>query len=139
MTPPAGAALVAVLDRRTLVQFTRYGLSGGAAAATHLAVLVVLIELAASPPILASVLGFACATVVNYALQHRFVFARSRGHASYFPRYLAVTLATMTLNTLLFWTLSSGIGIHYLASQVITIGVIVPINFAANRSFTFAT
>jgi putative flippase GtrA len=103
----------------------------------HLAVLVILIELAGSPPTLASLVGFACATLVNYALQHRFVFSRSRGHRSYFPRYLAVTLGTMTLNTLLFWTLSSGLGVYYLASQMITIGVIVPINFTINRSFTF--
>ena len=122
-----------------LLQFTRYGLSGGAAAATHLAVLVILVELAGSPPVLGSVLGFACATLVNYTLQHRFVFHRSRGHAAYFPRYLAVTLATMTLNTLLFWALSSGLGIGYLASQVLTIAVIVPINFTINRSFTFAS
>jgi putative flippase GtrA len=137
MTPPAAAAPGAVLAPGMLVQLTRYGLSGGAAVATHIALLVILIELASSPPIVASVLGFAGATLVNYTLQHRFVFSRSRGHASYFPRYLAVTLGTMTLNTLLFWTLSSGLGIYYLASQVITIGVIVPINFMLNRSFTF--
>ena len=137
MTSLRSAAPVAVLDPGMLVQFTRYSLSGGAAVATHLAVLVVLTELAGSPPVLASLLGFGCATLVNYALQHRFVFARSRGHGSYFPRYLAVTLGTMALNTLLFWTLSSGVGIYYLASQVITIGVIVPINFAINRTFTF--
>jgi putative flippase GtrA len=100
---------------------------------------VILVELTASPPVLASWLGFACGTFVNYAVQHRFVFARSRGHASYFPRYLAATLGTMTRNTLLFWTLTSGAGIDYLASQIITIGVIVPINFAINRGFTFAT
>jgi putative flippase GtrA len=137
MTAPTAAAPGAGLDRRMLVQFTRYVFSGGAAVAMHLAVLVILIELAGSPPTLASLVGFACATLVNYALQHRFVFSRSRGHRAYFPRYLAVTLGTMTLNTLLFWTLSSGLGIYYLASQMITIGVIVPINFTINRSFTF--
>ena len=137
MTARTAPALVAVLDPSILPQFTRYGLSGGTAVATHLAVLMILIELAGSPPILASLLGFACATFVNYRLQHRFVFARSRGHGSYFPRYLAVTLGTMILNTLLFSTLSSRIGIGYLASQVATLGVIVPINFVLNRSFSF--
>jgi len=132
------APLVAVLDQRLLGQFTRYGLSGGAAAATHLAVLSILVELAGSPPVLASVVGFVCATLVNYTLQHRFVFFRSRGHGSYLPRYLSVTMGTMILNTLLFWTLSSAVGLDYLASQVITIGVIVPINFALNRNYTFA-
>jgi putative flippase GtrA len=137
MTSHLAAGPVAVLDARIVVQFTRYGLSGCAAVATHLTVLTFLIELADSPPVLASVLGFAGGTLVNYALQHRFVFSRFGDHGSYFPRYLAVTLGTMAVNTLLFWALSSGLGIHYLASQVITIGVIVPINFMLNRSFTF--
>ena len=51
---------------------------------------------------------------------------------------MTVTLATMTLNTVLFWALSSGLGVFYLAGQVITIGIVVPVNFALNRSFTFA-
>jgi putative flippase GtrA len=47
MTARTAPALVAVLDRRMLAQFARYGLSGGAAVATHLAILVILIELTA--------------------------------------------------------------------------------------------
>jgi putative flippase GtrA len=136
--PAAGAVRAAAPDRQTVGQFLRYGLSGSAAALTHLAILALLVELAASPPVLASVAGFAGATVVNYTLQHRFVFGRSSGHGWYFPRYLAVTLATMSLNTLLFWALHDGLQLYYLLSQVITIAVIVPINFVINRSFTFA-
>lgn len=135
MTPVSRACLP---GRGTLAQFGRYGISGGAAVGTHLAVLAALVELAGSPPTMASAIGFVCGTLVNYALQHRFVFARSSGHALYFPRYVAVTLATMTLNTALFWALSSELGVFYLASQVITIAVVVPVNFAINRSFTFA-
>ena len=135
MTP---VSLACLPDRRTFAQFTRYGVSGGAAFGTHLAVLAVLVELAGSPAVMASWIGFICGTLVNYALQHRFVFFRSSGHRQYFPRYIAVTLVTMTVNTALFWALSSGLGVFYLASQVITIGIIVPVNFALNRSFTFA-
>jgi putative flippase GtrA len=132
-------SLACLPQRRILAQFTRYGISGGAAVGVHLAVLVVLVELAGSPAVMASVVGFACGTIVNYALQHRFVFSRSGGHGWYFPRYVAVTLITMLLNTAIFWALSSGLGVFYLASQVITIGIIVPVNFAINRSFTFAS
>jgi putative flippase GtrA len=133
------ASLARLPERRTLVQFTRYGVSGGAAVGIHLAVLVILVELAGSPPVVASVVGFACGTFVNYVLQHRFVFSRSGSHRSYFSRYLAVTLATMGLNTAVFWGLASGLGVFYLASQVITIGIVVPVNFTINRSFTFAS
>jgi putative flippase GtrA len=132
------APRLARLDRRLGAQLFRYGLAGGVAVVTHLAVLMLLVELAASPPTLASLLGFACATVVNYLLQHRFVFVRARGHGAYFPRYVAVTMATMSLNTLLFWGFYDGFGLYYPLSQLITIGIIVPLNFMINRSFTFA-
>ena len=128
------------LDRgRLLAQIVKYGISGGAAAATLLAVLTMLVELAHLPKTMASAIGFACAVVVNYTLQHGFVFGRASGHAHYLRRYLAVTACTMALNAGLFWTLANGLGLLYLASQVITIAVIVPINFIVNRSFTFAT
>ena len=127
------------LPRGILSQAIRYGISGSAAALTLLAVLTLLVEVFGIKETPASAIGFACAVAVNYTLQHSFVFARAQGHGLYFPRYLAVTAGTLALNTALFWLLSSWLGIFYLASQVITIGVIVPVNFAINRSFTFAT
>jgi putative flippase GtrA len=126
------------LDRATLVQFLRYGLSGATAVATLLVALVVLTEVAGAPPTLASVLAFGCALPVNYALQHRFVFNRNRQHRQFFARYVGVTLFTMALNAGLFWVLTAALGVFYVASQVITLGVIVPLNFVINRSFTFA-
>ena len=125
--------------RRALIsQLVRYGISGSTAAATLFLVLTALVELGGVPAVLASAIGFACGVAVNYSLQHGFVFGRSSGHALYLPRYLAVTAFTMALNIGLFWALSDGLGVFYVASQVITIGIIVPINFAINRGFTFA-
>jgi putative flippase GtrA len=121
-----------------LRQFFLYGVSGGTAALTLVIVLVALVELLDCPSTLASAIGFACATPVNYLLQHRFVFGQSRNHKVFFPRYVGVTLATLGLNTLLFWILTYPLGLFYLASQILTLAVIVPINFAINREFTFA-
>ena len=126
------------LDRDTLLQFLRYGLAGGLAAATHIVVLVVLTEFAMANPTLASAVGFGCSIPVNYALQHRFVFNRSRQHLRFFPRYVSITLLTLALNTGLFWLLTEGLGLFYVASQVVTIGLIVPLNYALNRCFTFS-
>jgi putative flippase GtrA len=75
---------------------------------------------------------------VNYALQHRFVFnPDGRSHLLFFSRYVVVTLLTMALNVGLFWLLTSGLGMYYVLSQIITIGLIVPLNFVINRSYTF--
>ena len=108
---------MAPLGRTILLQFVLYGLSGSAAAATHLLVLVVLTELGGAPSTLASAVGFICALPVNYSLQHRFVFNKSRQHTVFFMRYLAVTLLTLGLNTCLFWLLTTGLGIFYVASR----------------------
>jgi putative flippase GtrA len=131
---PSGVQVVAAAG-----QFVRYLLSGSTAVATHLAVLIALTELAGMPSTFASAVGFACAVPVNYALQHRFVFKRTKRHLRFFTRYLAVTLLTLALNTGLFWLLTVVLGIFYVASQILTIGVVVLVNFVVNRSFTFAT
>jgi putative flippase GtrA len=123
--------------RATLLQFLRYGVAGGAAALTHLAVLVLLTE-AGVPATLASAIGFCCAVPVNYVLQHRFVFKRSSRHLVFFPRYVSITLLTLGLNTVLFWLLTAGLGLFYVASQIVTIALIVPLNYVLNRSFTFS-
>ena len=114
----------------------RYGLSGGAAALTTLVALVGLVELAGLARTPSSALAFALGSLVNYALQHRFVFGSTRGHATALPRYLGVTAGTLALNTGLFWCLV-GQGLPYPLAQVVTIGLIVPVNFLLNRSFTF--
>jgi putative flippase GtrA len=125
--------------RSLLLQICRYAVSGGAAAATHLAVLIALVEVFALPATPASAAGFAGAMPVNYLLQHHYVFHSASQHVVTFPRYLGVTLATLALNTLVFWLLAEMLGIFYVASQVLTICIIVPVNFVLNRLFTFAS
>lgn len=119
-------------------ELCRYGVSGGAAVVVHLAALMLLVEAFAYPKTLASAAGFACATLVNYALQHRFVFRSTSRHSAAFPRYLGITLSTLALNTGVFWFLTDVLGVFYLASQVLTIGILVPTNFTLHRVVTFA-
>lgn len=119
-------------------EFLRYLVAGGAAAATHLAVLAGLVQLSGAPKPMASAIGFCCAIPVNYIIQHRYVFQRSRGHSYYFVRYLAVTLTLMMVNVILFWIFTEIFGIFYILSQILVIGVIVIVNFLLNRAFTFA-
>ncbi len=51
---------------------------------------------------------------------------------------MGITLAILALNTGMFWFLTNVLGAFYIASQVLTIGVLVPTNFALHRVFTFA-
>lgn len=119
-------------------QFIAYGVAGSIAAATHIAVLAGLAELAGVPKAVASGIGFCCAVPVNYSLQHRFVFASKAPHHKAFSRYLATTVAALGLNLALFQALLKTVDINYLVAQVVVIGVVFVVNFIVNRTYTFA-
>ena len=123
---------------RLVGRFAAYGVAGGLATLTHLAVLAALVEALAVPGTWASAIGFACAVPVNYLLQHRYVFRAEGNHRTFFLRYVVVTLGTMVLNTGIFFMLYAILGLFYLLAQIITIGFIVVANFFINMQFTFA-
>lgn len=118
-------------------RFFRYLVSGGLAAATHFAVLVALVEWAAMNPTLATTFGFEAAIFVNYPLQYFWTFSATGQHRVVFTRYVIVTVAAFGLNTVLFWSLLTQIGVWYPLAQVIATGVVVIVNYTVNRHFTF--
>ena len=119
-------------------RFVLYLASGGTAVLVWYAVLIGLVELFDTNKTLASVIGFAVGMPVNYILQRRFVFKASGPDRLYFPRYVAVTLATMGLNALMFWSLVEVVGLNYLVGQTISTGLVVVVNYLVNRTYTFA-
>ena len=118
---------------------TRYIISGGVAAVAHFGLLIILVELFAVNPTVASALGFIAAIFVNYSLQYHWTFAvkGSGQHKKFFARYLLVTLSTLCINTLLFWTMNEVVGIQYFYAQVVATGVVLVINFVVNQRYTF--
>jgi putative flippase GtrA len=57
-------------------------------------------------------------------------------------RFLAFALVgglCLGLNTLALWALTSGLGIHYLASTAIAFATITPLGFMLNKVLTFRT
>lgn len=57
-------------------------------------------------------------------------------------RFLAFALVgalCLGLNTLALWTLTSGLGIHYLVSTAIAFATITPLGFLLNKALTFRT
>ena len=118
--------------------FSRYLVAGGLAFLTHLAVLTLMVEAFAINETLSSAVGFLCAVPVNFLFQYRFVFRSSVRMSQAFARYSAITLATLCLNTLMFWALVTLLLVHYLPAQVFTTATVLFVNFFANRAFTFA-
>jgi len=117
----------------------RYLISGAIAATVHFGLLISLVEFLAINPTLASTIGFIAAILVNYNLQYHWTFTsdNKRLHQVVFTRYFLVTLLTLSINTLLFWTMNETMGYQYLFSQVFATGTVLIINFIVNSKYTF--
>jgi len=118
--------------------FARYIVSGSLATLLHLGVLALLIELWSIHATLATTIGFVVGSILNYLLQYYWAFDNGGPHAKRFSRYCTVSVITMAINSGIFWSLNEGAGIPYLLSQIIVTGIIVLLNYEANRRFTFA-
>ncbi len=123
--------------RLATLQFLRYVVSGCVALAVHLAVLAVFVEIARTPTVLASTIGLVVAMVVNYGLQHRWVFTATGMHRIFFTRYVFITLATFLANLAIFALAYHGFKLWYPVAQVFATGIIFVLNFFLNKYYTF--
>jgi putative flippase GtrA len=119
------------------MQFVRYCIAGGIAAAAQFVVLAALVEFMAVEPLVASAIGFVIAVLINYVLQYRFTFEATDAHSSALPKFAAIACAGLLLNVCLFWLGNSAAGLPYLLAQVIATGCVVIFNFTLNRRFVF--
>jgi putative flippase GtrA len=118
-------------------QFLRYAAAGAVGTALQYALLVALVQFAQAPAVAASTVGAVAGAVVNYALNHRWTFASTRGHGQALPRFAAVALAGILVNAIVMAATIQLVGAHYLAAQVVATGVVLVAGYLANRAWTF--
>jgi putative flippase GtrA len=112
---------------------------GAGAACTHLAILLVLVEIMKVDVIGASTCAFLAAAVLSYALNQRFTFTRTTSHATALSKFLLVSVLGLALNAGLMSGLIAWTSLHYLAAQVIAAGVVLAWNYTGNRLWTFTS
>ena len=117
------------------VRVLRYGLIGSGAALLQLSLLIIFVEFLHFDSLLASTAALAISVVVNYGLQRHFTFRSKSRHVIAGPRFVVLTLITLSANALLFSAMSTVF--PYLLAQIITTGTIFPINYYLNKTFTF--
>jgi putative flippase GtrA len=115
----------------------RYGISGGASAATHFGVGLLLAEVLHVRPVLASTAGFLASILVSYALQHAWVFRSSAAHVSAGGRFLTVTAIAFALNTAVLWLGTEILHGPYPAVQGVALIAIPVVNYSINSRWTF--
>jgi putative flippase GtrA len=117
----------------------RYAVSGGASAATHFGVGLVLAEGLHVRPVVASTAGFVASIAVSYALQHAWVFRSAATHAVAGSRFLTVTAIAFALNTLVLWVGTEVLHRPYPVVQAVAIVLIPVVNYSINSRWTFRT
>ena len=128
--------MTAVLLSRRLV---RYGISGGASAATHFGVGLALAEGLHVPALAASTAGFVASVVVSYGLQHAWVFRSAATHAAAGGKFLTVTACAFALNTLVLWLGTEVLPGPYPVVQAVALVAIPVLNYSINSRWTFRT
>ncbi|AVR87797.1 GtrA family protein [Thauera aromatica] len=119
---------------RRFVRFAAVGLVGTAA---HYALLIVLVEVIAAPPVLGAAAGFCLGAVVNYGLSRVWVFDSDRGHLVALSRFLLIALMGLGWTALLMLLLARMAGLHYLVAQLLTTALVLFWHFAGNALWTF--
>jgi len=118
-------------------QFIKYVISGSLSVLTLLIILWIGVEFLSLPKTLSSFIGFCIGSIINYSLQHRFVFKKSGDHGVFFKRYVLVTSIMQIVNVVMFWVLVTYTNIQYILAQTIVVGFVFICNYIINSTYTF--
>lgn len=122
--------------RRTLGEFLRYLVTGGAAFVVDAGGFAALNALGVAV-LPAAAASFAAAAIVNYTLTSSFVFGGTRHTAGQVLGFLAVALVGLALNSLLTAGFHAWLGIPAPLAKVAAIAVTLLWNFTANKRLVF--
>ena len=130
-------ALASQLTR--LPQPLQFALVGGCAAATHLAVVALLVQLTQMAPLVANVLAFLVAFVVSYN-GHALLTFSSAGARGWpvVGRYFAVACLSFVVNELLYWWLLNSLHWNYLISLFLVLVVVAVATFVLSKFWAFS-
>ena len=110
---------------------------GGSATALQYGLLLLLVEVAHSGKLPAAIAAYSLAALANYLLNYYFTFSAGGlvRHARAMPRFAAVVLAGLAINTLCFSLLLPFA--HYLLAQAFATTVTLVFNFLLHQFWTY--
>jgi putative flippase GtrA len=135
VTPPGLSARATGTDSSTLIKFSRYFLTGGAAAIVDAGGFAMLHSLGVSTPP-AAVASFALAAVVNFLLTARFVFGQ-RPTGRGFTLFLLAALIGLTVNVSVTIAGVELLDLPPVVAKIVGIGTAFSLNFLLNLLVVF--
>ena len=123
---------------RKLPQLLQFVLVGGSAAATHLAVVALLVSQLNMPPLSANVLAFLVAFVVSYNGHALLTFsaAQAKGWPAV-ARFFAVACLAFVANELLYYIALNWLHWHYFWSLALVLVLVAAGTFVLSKFWAF--
>lgn len=118
-------------------QFFRFAVVGGTGTSFHFLILIILVRLAGSDPVMASIWGSIGGALVNYILNYHWTFKSNKLHRKALPMFLMVAFSCLALNAAIMTVIINIYGIQYILSQIIATAIVLLWNFGANKAWTF--
>lgn len=120
-----------------LRQAVKFGVSGVCATATHLMVLVLLVQYLGVDPVFATPPAFLVAFAVSYTLNYLWTFRSSGRHLQTLPRYFLVAVSGMGLNAALMFLCTKIMEFSYLTGFIVGVLIVPWITFLGARMMVF--
>jgi putative flippase GtrA len=120
-----------------LKKFTKYATVGAIATLIYMGMLVALVEVFGLDPVWSSVISFIFILIGSYFANQNWTFRSGRGHLYSLPRYIAVSLSGLSLNTGIMYVTVNILGWWYIFGQVVAIFVVPLSNFLLNFYWSF--
>lgn len=121
------------------IQLFRYFFVGGTAFVVDFGLLWMLTDWGGLHYLLSAALSFTAGLTVNYVLSVLWVFRDHTLHsrAAEFAAFVVIGLAGLGMNEAIIWCATGLLGLHYLASKIISTAVVFFWNFVARKYLLF--
>jgi len=86
---------------------------------------------------LANLLGFVVSVLTNYYLNRIWTFRSGNRVATELPKFFTVSVVAYAGNLAVFWACHTHLGLSLLASQLLAILLVMPVNFVLNKLWSF--
>ncbi|MEM6535536.1 MAG: GtrA family protein [Pseudomonadota bacterium] len=131
--------MIARLNSRfpKLVRIAKFGLVGVTATFVHGFILWLLVEFAAVPASVATVIGFLIAFFVSYFGHYYITFGSKQPHKKSLPAYFATAAIGAGVNFLTFFIMTGLFDLNYWIAFAVVLVTVPPITFTLSRVFAF--
>ncbi|WP_312513839.1 GtrA family protein [Massilia sp.] len=136
MNKPAAPSRLSGARARNGMQFLKFAFVGATATGLHYAIFLALVMFLDVAPGLAAAIGACFGACVVYILNRRYTFTTERSHKETIPRFVALSVLGAVLNGAIVGWLS-GIGLHFLLSQVVATVLVLFINFVVSKKWIY--